>query len=330
MTRAAAVPIARQLLPSAAERDGRSPRKAAGMATRAPRAEPPEIPRRRWGVLTVVSAAQFLIILDLWVVNIALPALQRDFAPAALSNVSWILDVYAIVLAGLLLPAGRAADSIGRRQCFLAGLVVFGLASLGCALAPDLAALIACRALQAAGAAALMPTSLGFALEVFPAHQRGTAVGIWAAVGAVAAGSGPMLGGLLVESSWRWIFLINLPVILAALAAGVAILPRRPDGRGGQRLGRPIDGVGTVLVLGAVGLVCTALTEAPRWPTSRSWPVLAAGMVLGAAFVAHIHRHPDPLVAPSCFQCAPSARVRPGSSPTTRASRPCSWARRCC
>ena len=301
MPRAAAVSIARQLLLTGAERDGRSPRKASGMATRAPRAEPPEIPRRRWGVLAVVSAAQFLIILDLWVVNIALPALQRDFAPATLSNVSWILDVYAIVLAALLLPAGRAADSIGRRQCFLAGLVVFGLASLGCALAPDLAALIACRALQAAGAAALMPTSLGLALEVFPAHQRGTAVGIWAAVGAVAAGSGPMLGGLLVESSWRWIFLINLPVILAALAAGVAILPRRPDGRGGQRPGRPINGVGTVLVLGAVGLVCTALTEAPRWPASRSWPVLAAGMVLGAAFVAHIRRHPDPLVAPQLF-----------------------------
>jgi EmrB/QacA subfamily drug resistance transporter len=301
MPRAAAAFIARQLLLTGAERDVRSRREAAGMATRTPQAEQLEAGQRRWGVLAVVSAAQFLIILDLWVVNIALPALQRDFAPATLPDVSWILDVYAIVLAALLLPAGRAADSIGRRPCFLAGLVVFGVASLGCALAPDLAALIACRALQAAGAAALMPTSLGLALEVFPSRQRGTAVGVWAAVGAVAAGSGPVLGGLLVVSSWRWIFLINLPVILAALAAGVAILPRRPDGRDGQRPGRRIDGVGTVLVLGAVGLVCTALTEAPRWPASRSWPVLAAGMVLGAAFVAHIRRHPDPLVAPQLF-----------------------------
>src|SRR5207245_2387664 len=150
------------------------------------------------------------------------------------SDVSWILDVYAIVLAALLLPAGRAADSIGRRKCFLAGLVVFGAASLGCALAPDLLALTACRALQAAGAAMLMPTSLGLALEVFPSDQRATAVGIWAAVGAVAAGSGPVVGELLVESSWRWIFLINLPVILAALAAGVAILPGRPDVPGGR------------------------------------------------------------------------------------------------
>ena len=301
MPRAAAL-FARQLLLAAAARDGRSPGRPRVTATRAPRAEHPETGRRRWAVLAVVSAAQFLIMLDLWVVNIALPALQRDFAPATLSDVSWILDVYAIVLAALLLPAGRAADSIGRRKCFLAGLVVFGVASLGCAVAPDLLALIACRALQAAGAAVLMPTSLGLALSVFPSHQRGTAVGIWAAVGAVAAGSGPVLGGLLVESSWRWIFLINLPVILAALAAGVAILPRRPGARG--RSSGPAGastGVGTVLVLGAVGLVCTALTEAPRWPPSRTWPVLAAGLVLGAWFVAHIRRHPDPLVTPRLF-----------------------------
>ena len=196
-----------------------------------------ETGQRRWAVLAVVSAAQFLTVLDLWVVNIALPALQHDFAPATLSDVSWILDVYAIVLAALLLPAGRAADSIGRRKCFLAGLVVFGVASLGCAVAPDLPALIACRALQAAGAAVLMPTSLGLALSVFPSHQRGTAVGVWAGVGAVAAGSGPVLGGLLVESSWRWIFLINLPVILATLAAGVAILPPRGNMRGNIHAG---------------------------------------------------------------------------------------------
>jgi EmrB/QacA subfamily drug resistance transporter len=268
---------------------------------RAPRAERPETGRRRWAVLAVVSAAQFLIVLDLWVVNIALPALQHDFAPAALSGVAWILDVYAIVLAALLLPAGRAADRIGRRTCFLAGLAVFGAASLGCALAPGLAALVACRALQAAGAAVLMPTSLGLALEVFPAHERNTAVGVWAAVGAVAAGGGPVLGGLLVESSWRWIFLINLPVIVAALAAGVVILPRRPGVGGGPRRGWRIDGAGTVLVLGAVGLVCAALTEAPRWPAWRTWPVLAAGVALGAAFVAHIRRHPDPLVTPRLF-----------------------------
>ena len=278
-----------------------------------PQAEQPETGRRRWAVLAVVSAAQFLTVLDLWVVNIALPALQHDFAPATLSDVSWILDVYAIVLAALLLPAGRAADSIGRRKCFLAGLVVFGVASLGCAVAPDLPALIACRALQAAGAAVLMPTSLGLALSVFPSHQRGTAVGVWAGVGAVAAGSGPVLGGLLVESSWRWIFLINCPSSSppwrqawrscrgAATCAATSMPASAAAGgpAGASTVWEPF------LVLGAVGLVCTALTEAPGWPPSRTWPVLAAGLVLAAVFVAHIRRHPDPLVAPRLFSVRP-------------------------
>ena len=301
MTTSAGIPAAPPDEPAAAMSGDLIMPGVPGYHDEPPQAEQPETGRRRWAVLAVVSAAQFLIILDLWVVNIALPALQHDFAPATLPDVSWILDVYAIVLAALLLPAGRAADSIGRRGCFLAGLVVFGVASLGCAVAPDLPALVACRALQAAGAAVLLPTSLGLALSVFPSHQRRTAVGVWAGVGAVAAGSGPVLGGLLVESSWRWIFLINLPVILATFAAGVAILPRRGTVRSGQRPGWRIDGVGTLLVLGAVGLVCTALTEAPGWPPSRTWPVLAAGLVLAAAFVAHIRRHPDPLVSPRLF-----------------------------
>ncbi|MGN6793975.1 MAG: MFS transporter [Streptosporangiaceae bacterium] len=258
--------------------------------------------RRRWAVLAVVSAAQFLIILDLWVVNIALPVLRHDFAPATLSDVSWILDAYAIVLAALLLPSGRASDSIGRRRFFLAGLVVFGLASLGCAVAPDLPALIAFRVLQAVGAAVLLPTSLGLALSVFPALQRGTAVGIWAGVGAVAAGSGPVIGGVLVESSWRWIILINVPIVVATFAAGAAILPRRSGGdQGRQRIARRIDPVGALLVLAAIGLVCTALTEAPGWPLSRTVPLLAGGLAIAAAFVTHIRRHHNPLISPRLF-----------------------------
>ena len=278
---------------------------------RAQHDEPSQSQGRRWVVLAVLSAAQFLTVLDLWVVNIALPALQHEFAPASLSDVSWILDVYAIVLAALLLPAGRAADRIGRRTFFLTGLAVFGVASLGCALAPDLPVLIAFRVLQAAGAAMLMPTSLGLALSVFPAHQRGNAVGVWAGVGALAAGSGPVLGGLLVESSWRWIFLINVPLILAALAVGAVVLPR-PGGqragrrgergmRGSQRTGWRVDSLGTVLVLGAVGLVCTGLTEAPGWPSARTGLVVAAGLVLAIVFVFHIRRHPEPLVSPRLF-----------------------------
>jgi Major Facilitator Superfamily len=181
MTRATAV-FARQLLLVGAGRDDRSRREAAGMATRAPRADLPAAGRRRWGVLAVVSAAQFLIILDLWVVNIALPALQRDFAPATLPDVSWILDVYAIVLAALLLPAGRAADSIGRRRCFLAGLVVFGVASLGVRAGPGSGGadrLPGTPGSWGRGADARLAGACPGGVSVAPAANRGRDLGCW-------------------------------------------------------------------------------------------------------------------------------------------------------
>jgi EmrB/QacA subfamily drug resistance transporter len=252
---------------------------------------------RRWAVLAVVSVAQFLTILDLWVANIALPTLERAFRPASLADVSWILAVYAIFLAALLLPAGRIADSAGWRRCFLIGLVVFGAASLGCALAPALPVLIICRAIQAAGAAVLMPTSLGLALSVFPAEQRGTAVGVWAAVGGVAAGAGPVLGGVLVEFSWRWIFVINVPLVVLAVIAGVVVLPHQA----GRAPGRRPDVPGALLVLSAVGLTCVALTEAQAWPADRVWPLLAAGVVLSAVLVIHIQHREDPIISPRLF-----------------------------
>jgi EmrB/QacA subfamily drug resistance transporter len=254
--------------------------------------------RRSAAVLAVVCAAQFLTILDPWVANIALPVLQRDFAPATLPQISWILDIYAIVVTALLIPAGRIADALGRHASFLAGLAVFGLASLGCALAPALPALIAFRALQAVGAAVLMPTSLGLALSAFPQHRRSTAVGVWAAVGAVAAGGGPVLGGLLVEWNWRWLFLINVPLILITMAAGRVVLPRED---GAERGDRRIDYAGVLLALGAIGLVCTALTEIPVWPAVRTWGVLSLGLALAGAFVAHVRRHPDPVMKPRLF-----------------------------
>jgi EmrB/QacA subfamily drug resistance transporter len=252
---------------------------------------------RRWVVLAVVSLAQFLTVLDLWVANIALPTLEHAFRPSSLPAVSWILAVYAVFLAALLLPAGRIADSLGWRRSFLIGLMVFGAASLGCALAPSLAVLIACRGIQAAGAAVLMPTSLGLAVAAFPERQRSTAVGVWAAVGGVAAGSGPVLGGVLIEWSWRLIFLINVPLVILGIIAGLAVLPRSAERQAARRPDVP----GSLLVLSTVGLICLALTEAQTWPAAGVLALLAAGLALGAVLVIHVRHRPDPIISPRLF-----------------------------
>jgi MFS family permease len=156
--------------------------------------------------------------------------------------------------------------------------------------------LLVFRAAQAVGAAMLLPTSLGLALPVFAAHERGTAVGIWSAVGAFAALFGPILGGLLVQFSWRWIFLINVPVVLVALVMGAIVLPRDVAGTR-QR----IDAVGAVLVLVAMGMVCAGLTEALEWPPVATWTVLAVGSLLVAGCILHVFRHPAPVVPPRLF-----------------------------
>jgi len=248
-------------------------------------------------VLAIASAANFLTILDLWVVVVAYPELERAFAPTTLSEVSWILNVYTITLAALLVPAGRLADTFGRRRCFLVGLAAFGVASLGCALAPSLSALIVFRALQAIAAAVLMPTSLGFVLSAFDREHRGTAVGVWAAVGAVAASSGPVLGAVLMTRSWRWIFFINVPIVVVAVIAGGCLLPSSF-----ARTRRRVDWLGSVLVFGAMALVCTGLVEASSGPRWRMSAALAAGGVLAVVLVAHVRRHPAPVVAPRLFE----------------------------
>src|SRR4051794_26521557 len=167
-------------------------------------------------VLAVVSAAVFRASLDLFVVNVAFPDIQEQFGGTSLASLSWVLNGYTIVFASLLVPLGRAADRLGRRRFFVGGLLLFVASSAAAAAAPSIEALVAARVVQAVGAAALMPTSLALLIAEIPAAKRAAAIGVWAATGGVAAAAGPPLGGLLVEASWRWVFLINVPVGLAA------------------------------------------------------------------------------------------------------------------
>jgi MFS family permease len=198
------------------------------MTTTVPAAQ--VITSRAWRVLAVTSLGVFIVLLDTTIINIAFPAITAAFPAATRPALSWVLNAYAVVFAALLIAAGRLADLLGRRRMFLTGLGVFAVTSAACGLAPTLPALVAGRALQAVGAALMVPTSLALLLAEFPRSRRSMAVGLWGAVGAVAAASGPLLGALLVETvGWRWIFLTNLPVCVLAIAAGRRLLAESTD-----------------------------------------------------------------------------------------------------
>src|SRR3954467_2941322 len=212
-------------------------------------------------VAAIVSVGVFVASLDLFIVNIAFPDIERDFHGTSLASLSWILNAYAIVFAALLVPAGRWADRTGRKRAFLAGLGLFTLASAACAAAPSVGVLVVARIVQAAGAAVLTPASLGLLLPEFPPEKRGLAIGLWAAGGGTAAAAGPVLGGVLVELSWRWVFLVNVPVGLGAIVAGMRVLREiREESSAPQP-----DLVGASVLVGAVATLIAAIVEGPDW-----------------------------------------------------------------
>ena len=242
--------------------------------------------------------AVFMTNLDLWIVNVALPALGIGFArhghPPSLADLSWVLNAYAITLAALLVVAGRLADRIGQRTVFLAGVVVFTLASAACALAPNLGVLVVARIVQASGAALQLPTSLALLLAAVPEARRAGAARAWAAVGGLAAASGPVLGGLLVEIDWRWVFVVNLPIGIATIIAGLRTLPRARSRESG-----PVpDLLGAVLVTVSVATLTGALVQAPTWGwgSARTVGLLAIAAVTGAWFARRCLRHHTPLM----------------------------------
>ena len=239
----------------------------------------------------VVAVAVFLATLDMFIVNIAFPAIRDGFSGASVSDVSWVLNVYAIAFAALLVPAGKLGDILGRRRVFVTGLVLFGVGSALCAAAPSLGFLIAARAVQAVGAAAVTPTSLGLVLPIFPPQRRPVVIGGWAAIGAVGAASGPALGGALTEISWHWVFIVNVPLALIASVAAVRMLAEIRDP---NRQPLP-DWVGTVLLIGAIGLLTLALVQGSTWDwDARVIACLGGAAALGALFVLRSASHPAP------------------------------------
>lgn len=247
-----------------------------------------------WRTFLMVSIGLFASLLDLFIVNVALPDIRRSFAGTSLPELSWVLSGYAIVFAALLVPAGRMADLYGRRRWFILGMSLFTLASLACAAAPSASALIAGRVVQGAGAAILTPASLGLVLPRFAPHKRAVVIAAWAAVGAVGAVTGPPLGGLLVQLNWRWVFLVNLP--LGSLSVWY-VARRLGEIRDRDARGLP-DLTGALALMLGVGAVTLALVKGRDWGWAAPGTLVAFGIavVMIATAVARSTRHPVPVL----------------------------------
>jgi EmrB/QacA subfamily drug resistance transporter len=251
-------------------------------------------------VLAVLCVATFLAQLDVWITNVGLPAIGRGVAAESLSVLSWVLTAYAIVYAALLVPAGRLADRYGGKAAFLLGLTVFAAASLGAGLSNDLWVLIGFRVLQAAGAAVLTPSSLGLVLTSAPPAKVTAYVKIWVTTGALSAACGPIAGGTLIQASWRWLFLINIPIALGALVVAGIVVPNTRH----ERSGPFPDIAGGLLMMAAVAALCLGVVKAPDWgwTSGRVIISLAAAAVALAAFLLRSARHAAPVIQLNYFR----------------------------
>ncbi|MFA1545063.1 DHA2 family efflux MFS transporter permease subunit [Actinomadura chokoriensis] len=253
-----------------------------------------------WAILLTLSLGFFMTLLDLTIVNIAIPSMT-DKLDASLDQVLWVVNAYVLVLAVLLITAGRLGDLWGKKNLFIAGVAVFTLSSLVCGIAQDPAQLIAARGVQGLGAALLMPQTMSIIIQVFPPERRGAALGVWGAVAGVSTIAGPTVGGLLVTSlDWRWIFFVNLPIGILVLALAVPILPGHT-----RTVRHRFDVVGVLLASAALFCVTFALTEGQKFEWNEGiWGLIIAGLALFAVFVVQQRNRQDgePLVPFSLFK----------------------------
>ena len=249
--------------------------------------------------LAIVCIGIMLANLDLFIVNVALPDIARDFRHAAFDDLSWVLNAYAIAYAALLVFFGRLAERHRRDRSFLLGVALFTAASAACASADSVAALVVFRIVQAAGAALMTPTSIGLLLASFPPERRAGAVRNWAAIGGLAAALAPLVGGVLVTVSWRWIFIVNVPIGLAAIAIGWWKLAAVP----GHNVRRP-NPVAALLVTAGIAALTFAIVKVNDWGWTA--PGIAGGFGVSvaclAAFVWHCLRSRDPFIQPGLFR----------------------------
>jgi EmrB/QacA subfamily drug resistance transporter len=261
----------------------------------------PDPERRSWAVLALLAVAEFMVILDVTVVNVALPSIGESlrFDP---SDLSWVITAYVLLTGGLMLLGGRAADLLGRRRVFLAGLLLFTAASLASGLAWSPASLIASRAVQGLGAAMLLPSALAIVTTTYAGAQRAKALAIWGALGSAGAAAGVLLGGVLTTLlSWEWVFFVNVPVGIAVAFGARTVVA--VDGPRSLSL-RALDLAGALSVMSGLVVLVYAIdgTATHGWGSARTLALLGIAAALLAAFVAIERGARQPLVPPATWR----------------------------
>jgi MFS transporter, DHA2 family, multidrug resistance protein len=255
--------------------------------------------QNRWKILAVLSLSLVIIGLDNTVMNVALPSIQEELGVSG-STLQWIVDAYMLVFAGLLLAAGNLGDRHGRKLALQSGLLIFGLASVAGAFATSGGQLIGARAAMGVGGALIMPSTLSIIMDVFPQEERGKAMSVWAGMAAIGVGLGPLIGGTVIEIfSWPAVFWINVPVVLAALALGLRLVPESRDPRPGA-----LDTPGVLLSIAGLGSLVWAIIEAPErgWTDGVVLSAFVAALVLGVLFVRRQRHTRDPLLDVGLFK----------------------------
>ena len=257
------------------------------------------VERRSWLALGAATAAAFMVVVDVSIVNVAFPSIQKSLG-ASNAALSWIVSGYSITVGSFLLLSGRLADRRGRRRMFNLGLAIFAVGSLLSGVAPQVEVLIAARVVQAMGGSLIMPSSLAMVLPEFPVSRRSAAIGMWGAMGALGAAFGPSIGALLIEGlGWRWIFYVNLPIAALVFVASTRLVRESRDEDSEGRL----DVVGVPMGTLALALVMVAIVQGEGWGYGDSRIVVFAvvGVVLLPLVVWRSRSHPNPLLDLSLF-----------------------------
>lgn len=266
------------------------------------------IDREKWGILILLAAAQFLVVLDASITNVALPSIGTAL-DVSQSQLAWVVNAYVLTFGGFLLLGGRMADLLGRRRIFMAGLVLFAVASLTAGLAQDEGMLIVSRAVQGLGAALLSPAALSIVTATFKeGRERNTALGVWGAVAGSGGAVGVLLGGVLTEYlSWRWVFLVNVPIVMLVLF----LVPRTVPESKSEKVIKNYDIPGAISITAGLSLLVYALVNANSagWGSTETLGLVAGAIALLVAFVFIESRASDPLVPFDIF----SSRTRNGS-----------------